>query len=125
MDARFDLVTALLAATVCVCASQTAVAAENFYSGNFYLRHCKNLLSGSSEDRFNQGNCLGVVRTLMDLGEHLPGSGRFCVPRESSREQGIRVLVAFLEAQPHRLHEDFIDLAMEAYRKAWPCKVFR
>ena len=33
-----------------------------------------------------------------------------------------RISVAYLEANPQRLHENFIELTIEALRKAWPCK---
>jgi hypothetical protein len=54
------------------------------------------------------------------------GLGRFglgvCNPPEVTTEQGIRVVVQYIDAQPARLHEDFRLLAIEALRKAWPCQ---
>ncbi|MFL6797468.1 MAG: Rap1a/Tai family immunity protein [Xanthobacteraceae bacterium] len=34
----------------------------------------------------------------------------------------MRITVAYLEANPQRLHEDFIELTLQALRKAWPCR---
>jgi hypothetical protein len=33
----------------------------------------------------------------------------------------VRVVVAYIEARPARVHEDFRNLALEALREAWPC----
>jgi hypothetical protein len=37
-------------------------------------------------------------------------------------EQKIRVVVAYIEARPNRMHENFNFLAIEALRDAWPCR---
>jgi hypothetical protein len=36
--------------------------------------------------------------------------------------QGTQVIIAYIEARPQRMHEDFRVLAVEAMQKAWPCK---
>ncbi len=36
--------------------------------------------------------------------------------------QEVRVVVAYIDARPARMHEPFIALALEALQKAWPCK---
>jgi hypothetical protein len=40
--------------------------------------------------------------------------------RQSSSES--QVIIAYIEARPQRMHEDFRVLAVEAMQKAWPCK---
>jgi hypothetical protein len=45
-----------------------------------------------------------------------------CSPQNVWREQRIRVVVAFIDARPARMHEDFRQLALEALMGAWPCK---
>src|SRR5262245_2122268 len=37
-------------------------------------------------------------------------------------KQRIQVIIAYIEARPQRMHEDFRVLAVEAMQKAWPCK---
>jgi hypothetical protein len=36
--------------------------------------------------------------------------------------QSIRVVVKYIDDRPERQHEDFMALALEALRAAWPCK---
>jgi Rap1a immunity proteins len=36
--------------------------------------------------------------------------------------QEIMVVVAYIDARPARMHENFGVLALEALRTAWPCK---
>jgi hypothetical protein len=36
--------------------------------------------------------------------------------------QAVRVVIAYIEARPDRMYEDFTDLALEALQAAWPCK---
>jgi hypothetical protein len=45
-----------------------------------------------------------------------------CVPKEVTVGQQIRVITAYIDARPNRLHEDFRELAWEALKDAWPCK---
>jgi Rap1a immunity proteins len=66
--------------------------------------------------------CAGQIAGIMVLGQFLVPTLRFCPPTGWTRQQGLRVVVAFFDANPHRLHEPFSVLAVEALRKAWPCK---
>ena len=36
--------------------------------------------------------------------------------------QVIRVIVAYIDKRPERMHEDFALLTLEALKNAWPCK---
>ena len=53
-----------------------------------------------------------------------PIIGMICVdfPPGVTNSQKIKVVIAYIEARPARLHESFVDLALEALRAAWPCK---
>ena len=44
-----------------------------------------------------------------------------CPPPESTVDQGVRLVVQYVDSQPTRLHDNFDALAIEALRKAWPC----
>jgi hypothetical protein len=48
--------------------------------------------------------------------------GVFRPPAGAIIKQRIQVIVAYIEARPRRMHEDFRVLAVEAMQKAWPCK---
>lgn len=51
------------------------------------------------------------------------GTTGVCIPAgEVTVNQQVRVVVAYIDARPNRLHEDFRILALEALKDAWPCK---
>jgi len=41
---------------------------------------------------------------------------------DSTEEQWVRVVVAYIEARPQRMHEQFAILTEEALQEAWPCR---
>jgi Rap1a immunity proteins len=43
------------------------------------------------------------------------------MPPGVTYEQGVRIVIAYIEARPRRLHESFGLLAREALMAAWPC----
>jgi hypothetical protein len=73
---------------------------------------------------FIRGNCLGVVSTLLfaSAGGLLRPEHRFCPPAGGTSSQARQVVVAFMKRYPAMLHLDFEVLALEALRKAWPCR---
>jgi hypothetical protein len=110
-----------------LCAWSSAGYAQNdsTSNGNTLLPACKNFISvagGGVIDAFKQGECTGVVRVLLRVGEALAPKFQSCHPQEATLGQAVRVVIQFLETRPERLHEDFIPLAAEAMSIAWPCK---
>jgi Rap1a immunity proteins len=71
---------------------------------------------------WDRGTCWGVIMTLGHVGELLRPDRRWCSPNDVSYEQMIRVVLAYIERRPQRMHEDFLVLAIEAMRQAWPCR---
>ena len=43
------------------------------------------------------------------------------IPSKVTNAQLVKVVLTYIEAQPARLHENFVMLALEALRTAWPC----
>ena len=68
------------------------------------------------------GECLGVVYAMLSLSHSLAEPLKFCPPAEFDAEQGVRVVVAYVESKPGRAREDFTMLALEAFRSKRPCK---
>ena len=91
-------------------------------SANAMLPHCKRFLVAETGKvpSFPQGVCVSSIATLIVIGGILSDPFRFCHPGVTA-EQGVRVVVAYIEARPARMHEDFRVLALEALREAWPC----
>jgi hypothetical protein len=68
----------------------------------------------------NQGLCAGIATTVVSFGNRL--AVKSCVPDAVTIAQSVRVLVAFMDKHPERLHEQTVNLAMYAFAEAWPCK---
>jgi hypothetical protein len=98
-----------------------ASAAQDTSSGNFMLPHCIQLMENKNRSYFAQGFCAGTVSAIGWLGGELPPEKRFCHPDGVTRDQSARVVVKYLQSHPESLHLDFRDLAIAAFRRAWPC----
>ena len=118
----------LPAVVVCIMASLSPCSAEPVMdrdvidSGNFMLQHCQHVLSQKYQLDSLDGECIGVIRTLVFLDSALPDKWKFCAPNKVTPEQSIRVVVKYMEAHPGKLHLNFKELAMSALAEAWPCR---
>ena len=68
------------------------------------------------------GECLGAVYAMLTVSHTLAEPLRFCPPADFEAEQGVRVVVTYIEDRPRRGREDFTMLALEALRSKWPCR---
>jgi Rap1a immunity proteins len=129
------LLSAVLALTV------TAAKAEDATSANYLMPGCRGMLTQSSNatDPTKVGYCAGIVLGIASMGGLASFAWRaegkvpldrkaplalLCMdlPGGVTAGQEIRVVVAYIDARPARMHEDFRGLAIEALRAAWPCK---
>jgi hypothetical protein len=105
--------------------AQYAASASDYLTGNDMQPICSKLASGelgkTLDEAAYRGQCEGMVETLIVLGSHLQSNMRFCVPGEVTIQQGLKVFVSFLNANPSLLHRPADVLAIEAFRAAWPC----
>ena len=76
----------------------------------------------SLTDILDQGLCAGTLNGLSYLTRYLPPHLSSCVPEGVTTGQQIRVVLAYVGRRPQRMHEQFQDLAIEAFHEAWPCK---
>jgi len=100
-------------------------AQDNTDSANFMLPYCKSFLAqdlsrSDREKNFYAGLCAGSITAFTFVGRSL--NKGFCFPEGATNGQMVRVVVAYIEARPARMHEDFRVLALEALREAWPCR---
>jgi hypothetical protein len=89
-------------------------------SANEMLSGCKGLIGDKTpplREALRQGRCAGYVAGLV-----YARSVYLCVPEGATPEQGVRVVIKYIEARPERMHEPFGKLALEALEQAWPCK---
>jgi hypothetical protein len=103
-----------------VIAALTEIGPASAQSAIFRMPGCRSFLNQDNALRydFSSGVCSGIVEALMSIGATLG----VCCPPESGVDQGVRVVVQYVSNQPARLNENFEALAIEALRKAWPCK---
>jgi hypothetical protein len=94
---------------------------QNLDSANYMLPRCKRYLVDGPPGghTFWEGVCAGSIVALAFVGRNL--SRPFCIPDRATNEQQMRIVTAYIEARPARMHEDFRQLALEALREAWPC----
>jgi hypothetical protein len=131
-------------------AASAAEAAEDTRSANYMMPGCRGFVEKSSrEDAFKQGECTGIVWTVASKGldtyvallSALPADSDMAafsklapflvpllrqrclaIPDEVTLGQIVRVVVAYIDARPAEMHADFVQLALEALRTAWPCR---
>jgi hypothetical protein len=87
-------------------------------SANDVMPACRDFLNGNTRDALAQGMCAGIVRAMFFYGKT---RFEFCRPDEAPIGQGMRVVVAYIEQRPARMHEPFEVLALDALQQAWPC----
>jgi hypothetical protein len=96
-------------------------------SANYLLEGCRVLASGatpSQDNIFRPTLCMGEMKALMFFASSVNSPNRACPPQQvSTYEQVAKVVVAYLDAHPESLHENFLGLAYTALAQAWPCKL--
>jgi hypothetical protein len=126
----------LFGAAALVLTITAASAAEDISSANYMLPGCQAYADRKPPyDRpFEQGLCAGTVRGIGFMGSSTMETVDGRVVRTAIQEwcldlpdavtvrQMVRVVVAYIDARPARMHEDFRLLALEALRTAWPCR---
>jgi hypothetical protein len=111
-----------VAAAIALFGQQGGALAQPEVSANYAMPGCRALVAhrvGTGDLATLQGYCGGVIVTIFAFGRTHLG---ICPPNESSIEQAIRVVVAYIDARPARLHENFSLFALEALQQAWPCR---
>jgi Rap1a immunity proteins len=101
-----------------------AVAEPDLNSANYLLPFCRGFGDLKSSVPFEQGRCAGIVSGIAYMGSAVEASSRVCLDIQATVTSGqdVKVVVAYIDARPARLHEPFARLALEALRAAWPCK---
>lgn len=121
------LMRAIVCAALIVSVSEAAAQLRTRdTSANAIFHGCKALAEGQTTNAqlYALGNfCAGIVIGLASVGQHLSlPEWQSCAPATSDAQQLARVVVAYLEAHPERMGEDFRRLTLEAFHDAWPCK---
>jgi hypothetical protein len=122
---RVVICMALIAALVGEVAAQQQVPVTTDTSGNAMFFACRSFAEGMREKdpevRDGGTACSDMVSAFAFAGRVLSSQFRFCPPPSSTAQQSARVLVNYMAAHPERMHEDYRQLALEAFHQAWPC----
>jgi hypothetical protein len=102
--------------------SGAATAQPEMNKATAVMPGCRAVISQDKRDPFGIGRCVGLVEATMSLGSSLGGGLAFCFPEGVSSAQGVRIVVQYIEGRPARMQDNFVLLAVEAFRAAWPCK---
>ena len=121
-----------MAARIGLCAAtlwMSPGSAQQTFSGTQVESGCRTLVTlavnngygRTREEAVYAGECAGIVSVLLTAGSSLDEKIRLCAPREANVMQGARVVLKYLGNHPKHLHLSAVDLAMAAFREAWPC----
>jgi hypothetical protein len=120
----------MLAAACIAVLPVTGQAQDSPFSANEVMKGCRAFIAKTNPEtesgRFLRGVCVGAVHTLSGTARSLQEAGvealGICIPKGVPVNQQVRVVAAYIDARPNRLHEDFRALTLEAFKDAWPCK---
>ena len=114
-----------LAISLGCTSAQTASASEVLPACKLYLsvvdRH-GTVSQSETPHLVDAGECLGAVYTLLAVSHTLAEPLKFCPPVEFEAEQGVRVVVAYIENRRGTPRKDFTAIALGALRAKWPCR---
>jgi hypothetical protein len=88
-------------------------------TANYMISGCRSTLANDNKNYVGQGYCLGAVAVIFHFAETHFG---ICAPDGVTIGQAVKVVVTHIDQRPNQLRERFEDLAVEALRRAWPCR---
>jgi hypothetical protein len=94
-------------------------------AGTDAQKDCQLFVEGSFSDydkAQSAGSCEGMIETAMYFAPSLLPDVRACPPAQGSLVESAKVLLLYLDHNPHRINQPGITLAFEAFRDAWPCQ---
>lgn len=99
-------------------AAPAARAQQDTSSANYIMLGCEAFLLDPipTSRLLVAGVCAGIIDTLQAIKPNI------CLPAISTRRLLVRGVVTYINNNPARLHENFIELAGEALEQTWPCK---
>src|SRR5262245_52428106 len=114
-----------IAVAVALLSQQGSAMAQSpdIGSANSVMPGCRDAMSPEAAPNtyraYVKAECTAVIRTMFFFGRSHFG---ICAPDQATVGQAIRVVVLHIDQRPARMHEPFELLALEAMRRAWPCR---
>lgn len=118
---------AWIGAVALVTVLSTIAAPASAGTGSEMLKNCAEFLKENNQidGYFSSGVCAGfvagVTNTLGYVRNASPQTVHTCIPDGFTVGQGIRILQKYLTDHPKDLHRPATELALVAYREAYPC----
>src|SRR5262249_24955716 len=120
-DATAALILGLLAAAL-LAQNADAQTKPDRWSANYLMPACRNWITFAGDRQgIDEALCAGIISGLAYTVKFLPPDSSSCTPQGVTTGEMVRVVVAYIERRPERMHEDFRRLAVEAWHEAWPC----
>jgi hypothetical protein len=114
-----------MVAIVVIMTNCGAAAAEDRSSAGYLVEGCRAAATDNQDERgdyrlkiYKTGICTGTIQSLHYVSQGISS----CAPSGVTLGQMLKVVVAYIDQRPARLHENLIVLVLEALRAAWPCK---
>jgi Rap1a immunity proteins len=120
-DATAALILGLLPAAL-LAQNADAQTKPDRWSANYLMPACRNWIAFAGDRQgIDEAMCAGIISGLAYTVKFLPPDSSSCRPEGVTIGEMVRVVVAYIERRPERMHEDFRRLAVEAWHEAWPC----
>src|SRR5215204_1029158 len=103
--------------------ASSPAAAQDGSTASFLLPACRLYLQSEVRGTrllLERGVCLGTVETVLRVQRNFTAAVSFCPPPQISLETAVRLVVEFAQTRPD-LERPLAEIALEAYRQAWPC----
>lgn len=113
------------AVLACALSATHVPAAEGLKYGTarFFYDACKASLNDkNTQDLFNQGECVGMLRALSFYSEQLSARFKFCSPGNVTGAQLVSVALKYMDIHPEKLDTPLMEIANTAFVLEWPCK---
>jgi hypothetical protein len=91
----------------------------------FFEPGCRLIVSSAvrnQDDAVRQAHCAAALVAVLELGPLLGDLNRFCPPNPVVLKEGALILINYMDKQKGGLGQPFVNVAVSAFSKAWPCK---
>jgi hypothetical protein len=91
----------------------------------FFEPGCRLIVSAAvrnQDDAVRKAHCASALATVLELGPLLGDLNRFCPPNPVALKEGALILINHMDKQKGGLGQPFVNVAIAAFSKAWPCK---
>jgi hypothetical protein len=96
---------------------QALAQSDRIFSANYVMPGCRLHMTDSDDQPFLQGLCSGLVRATFYFGRSHLG---ICNPSGVTVGQSIRVVVAYIDQRPARMHEPFEKQLLSLFNRLGP-----